>query len=113
MLSAANAVSQLERQITTRKYADISQTLAVRLIRFSSLLLPRVFLVLNELLLFTHRQAVKEVAAVFKPYTAVERIAIVWKRVQESQGQLRTMLDEDFDALYAIFPFLFFLHLKS
>jgi hypothetical protein len=43
---------------------------------------------------------VKEVATFFKPYTAIERIALIWKRVQELQGQLRTMLDEDFDALY-------------
>lgn len=46
----------------------------------------------------------KEVAAVFKQYTAVERIATVWRRVQELQGNLRTILDEEFDALFV--PFL-------
>lgn len=49
--------------------------------------------------LHTVSQAVKEVAGVFKQYTAIERIASVWRRVQELQGMLRTMLDEDFDAL--------------
>lgn len=42
----------------------------------------------------------KEVAAVFKQYTAVERIATIWKRVQELQAQLRTLVDDDFDALW-------------
>ena len=36
----------------------------------------------------------------FKSYTAVPRIARVWKRMQEIQSQLRTQLDADFDALY-------------
>lgn len=47
----------------------------------------------------------KEVAAVFKQYTAVERIATVWRKVQELQGNLRTILDEEFDAL--LVPFFF------
>lgn len=35
----------------------------------------------------------------FKPYTAVPTIAQVWRRVQDIQGQLRTKVDTDFDAL--------------
>lgn len=49
----------------------------------------------------------KEVAAVFKQYTAVERIATVWRRVQELQGHLRTILDEEFDALLVLVLSLF------
>jgi hypothetical protein len=35
----------------------------------------------------------------FKPYTAVPTIAQVWRRVQDIQGELRTKVDADFDAL--------------
>ncbi|KAF8313077.1 hypothetical protein DL93DRAFT_2137978 [Clavulina sp. PMI_390] len=68
----ANVVGQLERQLPSRKYAEISQTVS----------------------------AMREVAAVFKQYTAIERVNTVWRRVQELQGSLRTMLDEDFDAFF-------------
>ena len=45
-------------------------------------------------------QAIKQISVSFKSYTAVPRIARVWKRMQEIQSQLRTQLDADFDALY-------------
>lgn len=44
-------------------------------------------------------QAVKQIATHFKGYNAVDRIAVVTRRVQEVQGRLRTMLDEDFEHL--------------
>lgn len=49
---------------------------------------------------FISSQAIKQVSVSFKSYTAVPRIARVWKRMQEIQSQLRTQLDADFDALY-------------
>jgi len=35
----------------------------------------------------------------FKPYIAVPTIAHVWRKVQDIQGELRTKVDADFDAL--------------
>ena len=48
----------------------------------------------------TIRQAVKQLSLTFKPYTAVPTIAHVWRKVQDIQGELRTKVDADFDALY-------------
>lgn len=48
----------------------------------------------------TIRQAVKQLSLTFKQYTAVPAIAQVWRRVQDIQGELRTKVDADFDALY-------------
>ena len=45
-------------------------------------------------------QAVKQLSLTFKQYTAVPAIAQVWRRVQDIQGELRTKVDADFDALY-------------
>lgn len=42
-------------------------------------------------------QAVKQISASFKPYTSVPRIAQLWKRIQEVQGAIRTLLEADFD----------------
>lgn len=45
------------------------------------------------------RQAVKQISASFKPYTSVQRIAQLWRRIQEIQSELRTMIDADWDKL--------------
>lgn len=44
-------------------------------------------------------QAVKQISASFKPYTSVQRIAQLWRRIQEIQSELRTMIDADWDKL--------------
>ncbi|KAI0633222.1 Vps53-like protein [Trametes polyzona] len=67
-----NALGQLEDQIKERKYHDIVQSLA----------------------------AVKQISASFKPYTSVQRIAQLWRRIQEIQSELRTMIDADWDKFY-------------
>lgn len=46
-----------------------------------------------------HYQAVKQISASFKPYTSVQRIAQLWRRIQEIQSELRTMIDTDWDKL--------------
>ncbi|KAF7306010.1 hypothetical protein HMN09_00755500 [Mycena chlorophos] len=67
----ANALTQLEDLVKDRKYAEVAQTL----------------------------EAVKQISASFKQYMSVQRISQIWKRVQELQGEIRTCLDQDFDAL--------------
>ncbi|KAI0745870.1 Vps53-like protein [Earliella scabrosa] len=67
-----NALSQLEDQIKERKYHEIVQSLA----------------------------AVKQIGASFKPYTSVQRIAQLWRRIQEIQTELRSMIDADWDKFY-------------
>src|SRR5258708_32065940 len=47
-------------------------------------------------------QAVKQISAAFKPYTSVQRISQVWRRILEVQGEIRTHLDADFDKLYVV-----------
>ncbi|CAG7854625.1 Vacuolar protein sorting-associated protein 53 AltName: Full=GARP complex subunit vps53 [Serendipita indica DSM 11827] len=42
--------------------------------------------------------AIKELSTFFKPYTAIDRIAIVWRRIQQSQGAVRALVEEDFDS---------------
>jgi hypothetical protein len=70
--SIVNALTQLEDLMKEKKYSDVAQTLA----------------------------AVKQISETsFKSYTSVPRINRVWKRIHEIQGQLRTQLDADFDAL--------------
>ncbi|KAF8981090.1 Vps53-like protein [Cyathus striatus] len=66
-----NALTQLEGLIKEKKYGDASQTLS----------------------------AIKEISVTFKAYTSVPHISRVWKRIQEIQGELRTQLEGDFDAL--------------
>ncbi|TDL24222.1 hypothetical protein BD410DRAFT_786323 [Rickenella mellea] len=68
----ANAISQLEEFIKEKKYADVAQTLA----------------------------AVKQLSSSFKPYLSVPRISQVWAHIQTLQGELRTKLDQDFDAFF-------------
>ncbi|KAA1472828.1 hypothetical protein DENSPDRAFT_865843 [Dentipellis sp. KUC8613] len=67
-----NSLSQLEDFVKERRYVDITQSLA----------------------------AVKQISASFKPYTSVPRIAQLWKRIQEIQGEIRTMIEADFDSYY-------------
>ncbi|OJT15430.1 Vacuolar protein sorting-associated protein 53 -like protein [Trametes pubescens] len=71
-----NVLGQLEDQIQERKYHDIVQSLA----------------------------AVKQISASFKPYTSVQRIAQLWRRIQEIQSELRTMIDSDWDKFYVQDP---------
>ncbi|CDO68963.1 hypothetical protein BN946_scf184782.g11 [Trametes cinnabarina] len=71
-----NALSQLEDQIKERKYHDIVQTLA----------------------------AVKQIGSSFKPYTSVPRISQLWRRIQEMQNELRSMIDADWDKFYVQDP---------
>lgn len=47
------------------------------------------------------KQAVKELSAPFKPSLSIPRIALLWARLQTLQGELRTKIDHDFNALYA------------
>ncbi|KZT42510.1 hypothetical protein SISSUDRAFT_1041476 [Sistotremastrum suecicum HHB10207 ss-3] len=65
----ANALSQLEELVKQKNYADAAPTL----------------------------QAVKEFSTFFKAYKAIERVAVVWRRVQEQQALLRAKIEEDFD----------------
>ncbi|KAN0125317.1 Vps53-like, N-terminal domain containing protein [Lactarius tabidus] len=44
--------------------------------------------------------AVKEISASFKPYISVPRISQLWKRIQELQGETRSLLESDFDTYY-------------
>jgi hypothetical protein len=83
-----NALTQLEDQVKEKRYSEVAQTLAVcvRLSRFTAALLTRL-------------KAVKQISTSFKPYTSVHRIQQVWKRVQQIQGEIRTQLETEFDAL--------------
>ncbi|KAG6819237.1 hypothetical protein H0H93_013895 [Arthromyces matolae] len=65
-----NALSQLEDLVKEKKYNEVSDTLAV----------------------------VKQIFTTFKTYTGVPRISQVWKRIQEIQGELRSLIEADFDA---------------
>ncbi|TFY73906.1 hypothetical protein EWM64_g10106, partial [Hericium alpestre] len=67
-----NALSQLEDYVKDKKYIDITQSLAV----------------------------VKQISASFKPYMSVPRIAQLGKRIQEIQGEIRTLIEADFDSYY-------------
>ncbi|KAG6845073.1 hypothetical protein H0H87_000977 [Tephrocybe sp. NHM501043] len=65
-----NALTQLEDLVKEKKYGEVAETLA----------------------------AVKQISATFKAYTGVQPVAQVWKRIQEIQGDLRALIDTDFDA---------------
>ncbi|RPD57521.1 hypothetical protein L226DRAFT_503394 [Lentinus tigrinus ALCF2SS1-7] len=67
-----NALSQLEDQIKERKYQEIVHSLA----------------------------AVKQIGASFKPYISVHRISQLWRRIQEIQTELRSMVEADWDKFY-------------
>ncbi|TFK21105.1 hypothetical protein FA15DRAFT_672889 [Coprinopsis marcescibilis] len=67
-----NALTQLEDFIKERRYSEVSQTLS----------------------------AVKQLSASFKTYTSVPRIARLWKRINDIQGQLRSQLEKDFDSFF-------------
>ena len=45
-------------------------------------------------------QAVKQIADTFRPYKSIQRIAQIWRRIQELQGELRSKIDADWDRLY-------------
>ncbi|KAG8808829.1 Vacuolar protein sorting-associated protein 53, partial [Serendipita sp. 399] len=65
-----NGLEQLDIYIRKRSYPQIAQSLA----------------------------AAKELSDFFKPYSAIGRIAAVWRRLQQSQGVVRGLVEEDFDA---------------
>ncbi|KAH9935765.1 Vps53-like protein [Fomitopsis serialis] len=67
-----NALSQLEDQVKDRKYHEIVQTLA----------------------------AVKQIGASFKPYTSIQRISQLWRRIQEIQNDVRQTIDADWEKFY-------------
>ncbi|KAK2461334.1 hypothetical protein APHAL10511_006861 [Amanita phalloides] len=67
-----NALTQLDDLMKEKMYAEVAKTLA----------------------------AVRELSESFKPYKGVSHISHCWKRIQEMQGQLKTQLDDDFDAFY-------------
>ncbi|PSR73209.1 hypothetical protein PHLCEN_2v10930 [Hermanssonia centrifuga] len=71
-----NAFGQLEDQVKEAKYQEIAQTLA----------------------------AVKQISTSFRPYTSVQRISQLWRRLQEVQSELRTKIDADWDKFYAQDP---------
>ncbi|KAN0103653.1 Vps53-like, N-terminal domain containing protein [Russula decolorans] len=71
-----NALSQLEDYVKDKKYPDITQSLS----------------------------AVKEISASFKQYTSVPRINQLWRRTQELQGEIRALLESDFDTYYLQTP---------
>ncbi|KAJ7594544.1 Vps53-like protein [Mycena floridula] len=67
-----NALTQLEDLVQEKKYSEIAQTLA----------------------------AVTQISETFKPYLSVPRVAQVWKRIQELQGEIRVAIDADFDSFF-------------
>ncbi|KAI0305491.1 Vps53-like protein [Multifurca ochricompacta] len=71
-----NALSQLEDYVKDKKYPEITQSLS----------------------------AVKEISTSFKPYTTVPRIGQLWMQIQELQGEIRTLLESDFDTYYLQTP---------
>jgi vacuolar protein sorting-associated protein 53 len=42
-------------------------------------------------------QVVKEISTSFKQYMSVPRISQLWRRIQEIQGEIRTLIESDFD----------------
>lgn len=44
-------------------------------------------------------QAVKELSVAFKPYITVDRVASMYKTVQERQNQCRGLVTEEFESL--------------
>ena len=86
-----NEMAQLESLIRDNKYHDIVHAYGVRVsppVASIGALAPNMI-----------QQAVKQLSLTFKPYTAVPTIAQVWRKVQDIQGELRTKVDADFDAL--------------
>ncbi|KAK0194978.1 Vps53-like protein [Armillaria mellea] len=67
-----NALTQLEDLVKEKKYSEMAQTLS----------------------------AVKEIAAAFKPMISVPRVSQVWRQIQQVQGDIRTIVEADFDKFY-------------
>jgi hypothetical protein len=82
-----SALTQLQSYVKERNYTEVTQSLGVRTISC----------ICNHIL--CGNQAVKQLSASFKTFTAVPRVSQVLKRIQHIQGELRTMIDADFDAL--------------
>lgn len=90
-MHVANALDQLDVLVQEKKYAETSQTLAVSLIGY--------FLDNLKNRLISYLQAVKELSAPFKSYLGIPRVALQWARIQTLQGEIRSKLDREFDAL--------------
>ncbi|KAH8107895.1 Vps53-like protein [Cristinia sonorae] len=71
-----NALTQLEGHVKVTDYKEIAQTLA----------------------------AIKQIITSFKPYSSIQLIAQVSRRVQELQLELRSKIDADWDKFYAQDP---------
>ncbi|KAG6375541.1 Vps53-like protein [Boletus reticuloceps] len=67
-----NALTQLEEQVKEKKYTEVAHSLA----------------------------AVKQLSASFKSYTSVNHIMRIWRRIQQTQGELRSQLDAEFDSFF-------------
>lgn len=78
----------MEDFVKEKNYVEVAQSLAVRSHNFPGKSPNLQFI-----------QAVKQISATFKQYTAIQRVAEVWKRIQEIQGSLRSQIDADFDTL--------------
>lgn len=89
--SSVNALGQLEDQMKERRYHEIVQSLAVS----CTIICCKVSCPYSTF------QAVKQIGASFRPYTSVQRISQLWRRIQEIQTELRSMIDADWDKLYA------------
>ncbi|KAI9507909.1 Vps53-like protein [Russula earlei] len=74
--TTVNSLSQLEDYVRDKRYIEITQTLS----------------------------AVKEISASFKQYTSIPRISQLWRRIQELQGDIRALLETDFDTYYLQTP---------
>lgn len=84
-----NALSQLEDQVKENNYHEIVNSLAVSQSHC-------VFMRLNHVV-----QAVKQIGTSFKPYTSIQRISQIWRRIQEIQVEIKSRIDADWDKLYA------------
>ena len=52
----------------------------------------------------SRHQAVKELSVAFKPYITVDRVAAMYKTVQERQNQCRGLVTEEFESLSVALP---------
>ncbi|OSX65954.1 hypothetical protein POSPLADRAFT_1177410 [Postia placenta MAD-698-R-SB12] len=71
-----NALSQLEDQVKENNYHEIVNSLA----------------------------AVKQIGTSFKPYTSIQRISQIWRRIQEIQVEIKSRIDADWDKFYVQDP---------
>jgi len=85
-MTTVNALSQLEDYVKDKKYPDITQSLSVSMSFLRCTLLNH-----------DPMQVVKEISASFKQYISVPRISQLWRRIQGLQGEIRALIESDFD----------------